>query len=85
MIRKVVYRTNNDTCGYEGENSRNWYGEDEYEIGQRVWGKEITMIGKICNDNAVGIFVRPGSSLKLYCEIPMTSVARIYYSLEDGE
>lgn len=87
MIRKVVYRTNNDTCGYEGENSRNWYGEDDYEVGQRVMGKEVSLIGKIYDEQnaqcSIGVFVGVGENRKLYCEIPMTSVARIYYSLED--
>ncbi len=83
MIRKVVYRTNNDSAsGRDGE-ANDWYGEDAYELHQRVMGKEITMIGKICNDEAVGVFV--GTPVRLFCEIPMTSVARIYYSLEDGE
>ena len=85
MMRKVVYRTNNDSAsGRDGE-ANDWYGEDDYEVGQRVMGKEITMIGKMYDQNnaqgSVGIFF--GTPVRLFCEIPMTSVARIYYSLEE--
>jgi len=83
MINKVYFRKDQDACSYEGSSPRNWHGEDSYMLGEKVIGKRITMIGIFqYNENltVVRIFVEDG---KLYCEIPMTSVCRIYYSLED--
>lgn len=86
MINKVFFRTDQDACAYEGENPRNWYGEDSYMLGEKVGGRNISSIGMFqCNESltVVRIFVEKGGEEYLYCEIPMTSVSRIYYKIED--
>lgn len=85
-INKVYFRKDQDTSGYEGKNQRNWFGEDSFAVGEMVWKREITEIelgsmGYNMNFDVPVIRVLVGE--KVFCEIPMTSVCRIYYSLED--
>lgn len=81
-INKVYFRMDQDTSGYEGGNQRNWFGEGSFTVGEMVWKREITEITYPTPNDfpSICVYVEDG---KLYCEIPMTSVCRIYYSLED--
>ena len=83
MINKVYFRTDQNVSDWEGENSRNWHGESRFSLGDSIGREEITLIGYgyMYEDvPCVKIFVGAG---KLYCEIPMTSVCRVYYSIKD--
>lgn len=82
MINKVYFRTDQDTSDYDGH-SQNWHGENSFSLGEVVYGEKITMIGYgYMHEDVpcIKIFVGAG---KLYCEIPMTSVCRVYYSIKD--
>lgn len=84
MITRVYFRCDQDTSDFEGMNSRNWFGEDSYYLGEMVGGQAISHIGYGFTENTETpcIVIGVGSRFKLYCEIPMTSVTRVYHSLE---
>lgn len=81
MINKVYFRADVDTNDHLG-NSHHWHGEDGYILGETVEkNKQVTSIE--FGSHLSVPFIEVWVNSKLYCEIPMTSVCRIYYSLED--
>lgn len=81
MINKVYFRTDVDTTDLLG-NSQHWYGEDSFTLGEPMGkNKQVTSIEFGAHMSVP--FIEVWVNSQVFCEIPMTSVARIYYSLED--
>ena len=81
VISRVVFRADQSTSDYGGDNSQNWHGEDSYRLGESYNGLPIVNIelAERWNMNWVEIFVREQETIKLVCSIPIHAVNRMYF------
>lgn len=80
-ISKVVFRCDNNDCDYDGSNKRNWFGEENYQLGEPIFGSEITKIdtGFAFNSQTMPVVRIWVEGQGKVCEIPWHMVCRLYY------
>lgn len=80
-IRKVFFRAENSDSDYGGENQRNWFGENSYEIGEPFFARKVTKIdtGFAFNSQTLPVVRVWTEEYGKVCEIPWHMVCRLYY------